>query len=93
MVRPSWVLYGTPAGGAGVYGLFEGGVAVVSLCRNMEHEEVLRGALKKRLAADLCRKLSPLHSMDLLLRAEKLKPQNSRTASYVVAGLLSFVSL
>lgn len=54
MVRPAWVLFGTVAGGSGVYGLMQSGIPVVALARNEEHVSVVKAALRKRLAADLC---------------------------------------
>jgi len=75
MVKPAWVLFGTVAGGSGVYGLMQSGIPVVALARNEEHSAIVRAALRKRLAADLCCRTSPLVAGDLLVRAEKLCPR------------------
>ena len=74
MVRPAWVLFGTVAGGSGIYGLMQSGIPVVALARSDEHVNVVRGALRKRLAVDLTTRTSPLVAADLLVRAEKFVP-------------------
>ena len=37
--RPRWVFYGTPAGGAGVFGCLEMGCSVVALCYDDHHRD------------------------------------------------------
>ena len=45
---PRWVLYGTPASGAGVLGCLEMGVSVITLCEDAHHLENFMKALKQR---------------------------------------------
>ena len=78
MVRPSWVLFGTPAGGSGLYGVLQGGVPIVAIVRNNDHMNVLSNVLKKRLARDMLSSSSPLMAPDLLARAQKLLPPPQR---------------
>ena len=46
--NPRWVLYGTPASGAGVLGCLEMGVSVITLCEDAHHREHFMNALKQR---------------------------------------------
>ena len=45
---PRWVLYGTPASGAGVLGCLEMGVSVITLCEDAHHLDHFMKALKQR---------------------------------------------
>ena len=46
--RPRWVIFGTPAGGAGMHGCLEMGTSVVALCSDDHHREVLNRCMMER---------------------------------------------
>ena len=46
--RPRWVLFGTPAGGAGIHGCLELGCSVVALCYDEHHRDHLQPFLLQR---------------------------------------------
>ena len=46
--RPRWVIFGTPAGGAGLQGCLEMGSSVVALCSDDNHREVLKRCMLER---------------------------------------------
>ena len=46
--RPRWVIFGTPAGGAGLHGCLEMGLSVVALCSDDHHRDVLNRCMLER---------------------------------------------
>ena len=46
--RPRWVIFGTPAGGAGIHGCLEMGLSVVALCSDDHHRDVLNRCMLER---------------------------------------------
>ena len=50
---PSWVYFGTPAGGAGMHGCMEMGCSVMALCSNDHHRENLGPFLVQRAVEDM----------------------------------------
>ena len=46
--RPRWVIFGTPAGGAGLHGCLEMGLSVVALCSDDHHQKVLGRCMLER---------------------------------------------
>ena len=46
--RPRWVIFGTPAGGAGMRGCLEMGLSVVALCSDDHHRDVLNRCMLER---------------------------------------------
>ena len=66
--RPRWVLYGTPAGGAGIHGCFEIGCSVVALCYDDHHRELLETFMLQRAVEGMASGMSMVFK-DAVLQA------------------------
>ena len=66
--RPRWVLYGTPAGGAGMHGCFEIGCSVVAICYDDHHRKLLETFLLQRAVEGMVSGMSMVFK-DAILQA------------------------
>ena len=70
--RPRWVLYGTPAGGAGIHGCFEMGCSVVALCYDDHHRKHLETFLLQRAVEGMVSGMSAVFN-DAVLHARSVE--------------------
>ena len=72
--RPRWVLFGTPAGGAGIHGCLESGASVVALCYDEHHRKHLQQFFLERAVEALASgKSAVFKDEDLLARSIEMK--------------------
>ena len=71
--RPRWVLFGTPAGGAGIHGCLEVGCSVAALCHDAHHRTHLhKFMLEKAVEALVTGATQVFKDDDLLARSVEL---------------------
>ena len=83
--KPRWVLYGTPASGAGLHGCLEMGCSVVALCCNDHHRtHIMKFILERAVEAMVAGTTVVFKDDDLQARSVELclsKPNNAASAN------------